>query len=145
MQSLDFLRHQAIENKLSQHQGTVDEAALVLWELVATQLAVLIGEGGFLPLYSRSIYLTRQRFSWLTAPPVAQVIRAGNQQRFDSLQASLQAQLQLENGGQALAGSTALFITFFDLLAGLIGEALTQGLLQAAWETDAPEKADKEI
>ena len=138
------VRHQAIENRVTQHPAAVDEASVELWELVAVRLTVLIGEGGFLPLYGRSVYLTRQRFFWL-APPTLSIKQTGSRQRFGSLKDSLYTQMQLENNGEALAGSTALFITFFDLLAGLIGETLTLNLLQTAWNTDVPEKADKEI
>ena len=144
MQSSEDIRHQAIENRVSQHPAAVDEASVELWELVAVRLTVLIGEGGFFPLYSRSVYLTRQRFLWL-APSTLSIKQTDRQQPFGSLKDSLYAQLQLESNGEALAGSTALFITFFDLLAGLIGEALTLNLLQAAWNNDVPEKADKEI
>jgi hypothetical protein len=45
---------------------------------------------------------------------------------------------------EALEAGTAFLVTFTDLLATLIGEALTTGLMNSAWPDRAPGLAAKE-
>ena len=127
------LRHELIEMVISQHPAAPDDAACLLWNAVAEHLVVLIGEEGFLSLYRRSIFLTRQHFVWLTLEGA----QTDRMQNFSALQNDLHRQLHSGKGRQALVASIALFCNFSDVLAGLIGEALTSGLLQAAWSAPA--------
>jgi len=139
MQNAAELRKQWIEKVVLQHPALVDVAATQLWEALAIRLVALIGEGGFLALYRRSVYITRSRFAWLALPAP----QAGRQQIFSALCSDLHTQLQSPQGSeQAPTASVALFHNFSDILAGLIGEAMTLDLLQAAWSVEsALEKA----
>lgn len=130
-------RRQIIEAVLVRDPQAVVQASIRLWERLAPELVSIIGEGGFRPLYARSVRLGCAQYPWL-APAAAAA--APGEARFAPLQALLQAQDQ----AQALQGSAALFNIFLDLLASLIGEVLTTHLLSAAWrqETSATPAKD---
>jgi hypothetical protein len=101
------------------------DAAINLWEQMATQIIAIVGEGGFNSLYVRSVFLTRSTFPWLAAgalPPQADQLFAG-------LKTSLEGQTQ----AQVVKASSLLLITFTDVLASLIGEQLTTRILRLAW------------
>ncbi len=104
------------------------DAAINLWEQMATQIIAIVGEGGFNSLYARSVFLTRSTFPWLAAgalPPQADQLFAG-------LKTSLEGQTQ----AQAVKASSLLLITFTDILASLIGEQLTTSILRLAWGSE---------
>ena len=88
METRDLLRHQIINSLLAQHTEKVADAAINLWEQMATQIISIVGEGGFDSLYARSVFLTRSTFPWIAAgalPPQAD-------QRFTGLKMSLEGQ-----------------------------------------------------
>lgn len=136
MQTTVHSRRQIIEAALARHPDAVAQASIRLWERLAPELVSIIGEGGFKPLYARSVRLSCAQYPWL-APAAA---AAPGEARFVQLQALLQARDQ----AQALQGSAALFNIFLDLLASLIGEVLTTHLLSSAWrqETSATPAKD---
>lgn len=125
MQTTVHSRRQIIEAALARHPEAVVQASIRLWERLVPELVSIIGEGGFKPLYARSVRLACAQYPWL-APAAA---AAPGEARFAQFQALLQAQDQT----QALQGSVALFNIFLDLLASLIGEVLTTHLLSSAW------------
>ena len=100
-------------------------AALVgPWLLLSEQLTPLIGESGFCALFGRAVRLSTVRFERLgscdSARPVA------------DLMMSLTRTLNEIGPGQAAQANDILLGTFTTLLGNLIGEALTQQLLQVA-------------
>ena len=113
------------------------QVTIRLWERLAPELISIIGEGGFKPLYARSVRLTSVRYPWLAHAAAS----AGDDGRFAPLQAHLQAQDLV----QASEGSMVLFNTFLDLLASLIGEALTTHLLQSAWSQEISNTPPKDF
>lgn len=125
MQNTVHSRRQLIQATLARHPEAVVQASILLWERLTPELVSIIGEGGFRPLYTRSVRLSCAHYPWL-APAAA---LAPGEARFAALQALLEAQDQ----AQALQGSAALFNIFLDLLASLIGEVLTTHLLSSAW------------
>lgn len=94
------------------------------WQQLAVQLRPLIGESGFCALYVRSARLAAQRFG--RSPPAL----AGKS--VDALLASLRAQFATIGHAEAVRANDATLHTFTQLLAGLIGEALTMQLLDSA-------------
>ena len=137
MEISDLLRHQIIKRLMAQPTGKVADAAINLWEPMATQIISIIGEDGFNSLYGRSVFQTRIIFPWLAAgalPPQTD-------QRFAGLKLSLEG----HTPEQASAANSLLLITFTDILASLIGEDLTIRILRSAWGDDASERLGKEF
>ena len=125
MATRDLLRHQIIKNLMAQPVGDVADAAIHLWEQMATQIITIVGEDGFNSLCARSQLLSKSSFPRLTAGPMA----LQTEHRFTGLKTSLEGQ----SPAQASEANTLLLITFTDILASLIGEQLTTYLLQLAW------------
>jgi hypothetical protein len=61
----------------------------------------------------------------------------------DQLLAQLRTCFETQAPVQASAANSLLLITFTDILASLIGEALTTSILRSAWEADASEQTAK--
>ena len=109
------------------------DAAIKLWEQMATQIISIVGEDGFNSLYTRSLFLNQTTFPWLAASQLA----PQTEQRFAELKASLEGQTP----AQASEANSLLLITFTDILASLIGEQLTTRILGLAWGTDISHSA----
>lgn len=136
MATSSLLRHQLIENLIAQHPEKVADAAINLWEQMATRIISIVGEGGFNSLYARSMFLSQPAFPWLAAG----VLSPRADFRFAELRTSLEAQAP----EQASAANRLLLITFTDILAALIGEQLTTRILRSAWGNDASDSITKE-
>lgn len=137
METSNLLRHQIITKRVAQTTEKVDDAAISLWAKMATQIILIVGEGGFNSLYARSIFLTQSTFPWLLSspqPPPAE-------HRFEELKLSLAGQTP-ERASEA---NKLLLITFTDILASLIGEQLTIRILRSAWGNDVQNQADKGV
>lgn len=131
------MRHQIIESLMVQHPEKVTDAAINLWEQMATQIISIVGEGGFNSLYARSVFLAQSTFPWLEAS----ALPPGADHRFAALKMCLEGQ----TSAQASAANTLLLITFTDIVASLIGEQLTTRILRLAWGGDASHGAGKEF
>jgi hypothetical protein len=125
METTDRPRRQLMQAALMGHPQAVVQNTIGLWERLAPELISIIGEGGFNPLYARSVRLACVQYPWL-----AQEARAfaGNKERF----AALHERLQAQDITQAGLASMALLNIFLDVLASLIGEGLTTHLLRLA-------------
>ena len=137
MATSELLRHQKISSLMAQHPEKIADAAIDLWEQMATQIISIVGEGGFNSLYMRSVFLARARFPWLT-------VAVPSPQR-DHLFAQLKTSLAGQTPEQASAANSLLLITFTDILASLIGEVLTTSILGSAWGNDISDTANKEF
>ncbi len=117
--------------------GNVVDAAIELWEQLATEIISIVGENGFNSLYSRSIFLTQSTFPWIAASSESLQI----DQRF--------ATLKMDFGRQTLAqaseANSLMLVTFTDILVSLIGEQLTTTILCSAWGHDASGGTSKEF
>lgn len=136
------LRHETIRRMLAQpaageDAGAIAEAAISAWHQMAHRLAPVIGGRGVEVLFSRALHLTSQAFPWLgtveghgevAAPPPARV----------------SACLASHEPAAAAAASLALLVTFTDLLATLIGDSLTDRLLDPVWLSAASPPSDAE-
>ncbi len=117
-------RHRMIERAVLRRSNTPAETSVLLWESLAAELMLIIGERGFDSLYARSLHRASTGFPWLaSAPPRAP------REAFSALAASLNARAPAE----ALAASAAFLNVFTDTLILLIGELLTNSLLRKAW------------
>ena len=132
-----MLRHQIIESLTASHPEKAADAAIVLWEQMATEIIAIIGVGGFNSLYARSLFLTQSSFPWLTGCDLS----SPADQRFTALKNCLEEQAP----GDALEANNRLLRTFTDILAALIGEALTSSILRSAWGDSAPGQDQQEV
>jgi len=137
MEPRDQLRRQLIERQMAQHTEQVADAAISLWERMATQIVSIVGEGGFNSLYARSVFLTQSTFPWLTAGSLS----SQTDHRFAELKMSFEGRTP----AQASEANSLLLITFTDILASLIGEQLTTSILRSAWGNDASDRPCKEF
>ncbi len=135
MENIGLTRHQIIENLLPQHTDNVADIAITQWELIATQIISIIGEGGFSALYLRSVHLAQTTFPWLPSNSLSLQTDA----RFAHLKTSLEGQAP----AQASAANSLLVITLTDILATLIGEGLIIRILHSAWDNDPSSRTDK--
>ena len=125
MTATDGPFRQIIETALTRHPGSMADATLHLWRKLAPELISIIGELGFVALYSRSISLAQVQHPW--------IMREGASLTSKELFAKLQQCLQAKDAMQAAQASLLLFTIFLDTLALLIGGALTEHLLFSAW------------
>ena len=98
------------------------------WRRISQHLCPLIGESGFCALFGRAIHVIGPDHAWL-APQ--HPCRAPEQ-----LFASLEERMALVDAERAAKANEALLRTFTELLAALIGERLTQRLLESVSATD---------
>jgi len=120
----DLLKQQIVKRRMAQSTEEVADAAINLWEQMATQIIFIVGEGGFNSIYARSVFLTQSTFPWLAADSLS----PQTDHRFAELKISLEGQTP----EQINAGNSLLLITFTDILASLIGEQLTSLILRSA-------------
>ncbi len=104
----------------------IADAVLAIWQEVDDALTPIIGPRGVAALYYRSLHLSGEAHPWLVIKHDI-VQPAVNPTIFTSILA------RQESTAAAAAGSAFLH-TFHDLLASLIGPALTERLLRAVWE-----------
>ncbi|MFZ6644810.1 hypothetical protein ACO0LO_03795 [Undibacterium sp. TJN25] len=136
MATNDDQRHRMIARAVTQRPDAVVDVTIHLWERLAAELILIIGDGGFESLYSRSLHLTSASFSWMANSPPAQAS--------DSRFAGLRTCLEGQDATAAGEASVALLATFIDILSALIGESLTSSILRSAWGDDALNAAAKE-
>jgi hypothetical protein len=136
METRDQLRHQLIEGLMAPHTENVADAAIDLWEQMATQIISIVGEDGFNSLYARSVFLAQPKFPWLAANSLSPQA----DQRF----AELKKHFEEQTPSQAREANSLLLLTFTGILAALIGELLTTRILRSAWGNDASYSTSKE-
>jgi hypothetical protein len=137
MATTDAQRHKMIRRAVLQRPEAVVEVTIELWERLAAELVLIIGEGGFQSLYARSIHLTCAPFPWIEQDSLSPQVDS----RFSGLKLCLEARTSAET----IEASTHLLATFIKILAELIGEPLTDSILRSAWGDDAMYLAAKEI
>jgi hypothetical protein len=137
MQTSKQIRHQTISKLSVQQNEKFVDAAIVLWQKMATEIISIVGVGGFNSLYTRSVFFAQVSFPFLSGCtlPAESVTNL----------ADLKKCLACQNSEQACAANTLLLITFTDILASIIGDQLTNNILQSAWGVDVPENSGKEL
>ena len=137
METRELPRHQIIMNLLAPQSGKVVDAAIEVWERMASQIISIVGDVGFDSLYTRSIFLAQSPFPWIADNSLPS--HTGH--RFQELKLSLQGQTP----AHAIAANGLLLITFTDILAALIGEQLTTSILRSVWDQGALDSGGKEL
>lgn len=101
------------------------EATVEVWIEIDRHLHPIIGHRGVAALFNRSLTLVAPTHPWL-APGLPAVAAAIDP-------AALRAALAQQSADNAGSGASALFHTFHDLLASLVGLSLTERLLLPVW------------
>lgn len=124
-----MLRRQVTDSLMALHpQGGVDDA-IQLWELLANHIVSIVGEDGFDSLYARSLFLAQPELPWdVTNQAVSKTTS-----RF----AELKSLLKKLTHAQVIKANKILLHTFLGILASLIGDELTIGILRSAWGNNA--------
>lgn len=135
------LRHQRIARAVLQQPDAaavagVPAVSALRWRQLARQLCPVIGDGGFMALYLRSLHVARNQYDWL---PQHEALPA------DAAFAQLEQALLPHDAATAASASTALLCTFIDTLILLIGELLTTSVLREAWGDDVENHAGTEL
>ncbi len=104
----------------------VAQAVGAVWHEIELALYPIIGLGGVLALFQRSVHVAAAEHPWLLAG-------LGRDQlaRFDAT--ALTALLARQDAAQALACGNTLLRTLDALLTSLIGASLTERLLHPVW------------
>ena len=105
--------------------GQIADAAVAVWDAIHRALSPVIGPRGSAALHHRTLHVARAAYPWL-AEPYETSTEPGD---FGALRATLAGQTAAE----AAAAHDSMLQTFLDLLTTLIGESLTERLLQAVW------------
>lgn len=122
MKATTEARHQLVRTTVASREGTPGEVAVELWSSFRARMSARIGEGGFNTMFIRTLLAARATAVTLPEPGQPRLW-------FSDLRTSLDALPQ----ARANEVSLLLFITFTDILAVLLGEAMTMGLLLSAW------------
>ena len=105
--------------------GQVADTIVGLWQEIDQALSPIVGHRGVAALYNRSLKLTAVAHPWLASASSGMLAAVDP--------SALKAALLQQTVAQAAAGGSALFETFRDLLASLVGTALTERLLRSVW------------
>ena len=130
------VRREALRETLARRAGyapttrSVADAALGIWQQMAARLEPVIGAGGVDVLFGRSLHLTGKAFPWLAT--------AGAKGNSAASLGSLKACFEARETQVATEAGVALLAGFTELLAGLIGESLTERLLGTVWMQPLP-------
>jgi len=107
----------------------VADTVVELWLQVDQTLHPIIGHRGVTALFNRSMKLTGTHYPWLLV---------GHEHLLATVDVeTLRATFAKQAGSEAAAGGSALFHTFHELLASLVGAALTNQLLGSVWARPA--------
>jgi hypothetical protein len=120
--------HAALSSRVGDDavRGGVSAAVVTTWQDIARALAPIVGQRGVAALYKRSLYLAADKYPWLTGA----FDGADTAMSLETLHGVIAGQDAVE----AAAAGSALFRTFGELLASLIGFSLAERLLADAWE-----------
>lgn len=95
------------------------------WQGIEAVLSPIVGQRGVAMLCKRSLFLIGPAHPWLTG------MHEGIQTTVDL--AALESAFAQQNSTEAAAAGGAFLQTFRDLLASLVGPALTEQLLRPVW------------
>jgi hypothetical protein len=105
----------------------VADASVAIWGAIDRSLSPVIGQRGSAALYRRSLHLAREDYPWLA------VVYESAAEGRDF--ADLHAALVQQTAEHAAAAHDHALQTMLDLLTELIGHALSERLLQSAWDS----------
>jgi hypothetical protein len=110
----------------------IADAIVATWQEIDAALTPIIGQRGVAALYRRSLYLTCAAHPWL----------AGTHEdaHTDMDLAALKSVFREQSSTHAAGGGNALFQTFYELLASLVGSSLTERLLRSVWANSSSDQ-----
>lgn len=119
--------HDTLAVRSGNRTGAAETAAAVaaLCEEIGQALAPIVGQGGVAALYKRSLFLAAHEH------PVLSDLHAEVQTAMDVSQ--LKARLTSLSDSDVARVGTALLLSFYALLASLVGSSLTERLLRSLW------------
>jgi hypothetical protein len=120
-------RHRMIEQAVRRLPSAHADGSILLWQSLAAELRVIIGDRGFESLYARSLFRAGAAYPWLEPHPPLAAAGAFKQ---------LGTRLHGRETAEAQAARAALLIIFTDTLILLIGDLLTNTILRTAWGDD---------
>lgn len=135
-------QQEAIRRTLAYYAGdiadasAIAEATLSIWHQVSARLLPVIGARGVDVLLNRSLYLTGT-----VSPLLAKSVDQGDRV---TVLANIKTRLAASQTNTAAEASYTLFTTFSELLISMIGESLTERLLDPVWSSPLP-ATEKEI
>lgn len=135
MPTTDQQRHRMIERAVRRRPDAQTDVNVELWDSLAAELGVLIGERGFSSLYIRSFYHASAAFPWMVRPIAQAAPDAFRRVEF---------RMSTSDPAEALAAHAALLNIFTDTLILLIGEGVTNNILRKAWGDDVVDNAGTE-
>lgn len=103
----------------------IADAVVSIWQQINVALSPIIGQGSVAVLYMRSVHIINSTHPWLES-------EHGELHTPMDLVA-LRARLVQQSNVEAATTGGALLRTFYELLASLIGPALTEQLLRSVW------------
>jgi len=103
----------------------IADTILTVWREIEEALSPIIGHRGVAALFNRSVKLVSATHPWL-AGCLGDALEAVDP-------TALKAALLQQPAADAAAGGAALFQSFHDLLASLVGAPLTNRLLRCVW------------
>ena len=105
--------------------GQLGDEAAATWCAIDGALSPIIGARGFAALYQRSLSLAQAEHPWL-APNQEVALQSGAHE-------TLRQVMALQAADEATVAASRLVQIFKDLIARLIGSALSERLLQPVW------------
>jgi hypothetical protein len=129
-------RRQVIRKKVAQSAGqasdanTIAAATVAQWRQISARLNPVLGSHGVDILFSRTLHLAGKSYPWLGV--------AGDRQLGAPSLDVIRARLGRQPAPVAAAASCEFLIIFTELLATLIGDSLTDRLLDPVWALAAP-------
>lgn len=105
--------------------GAAVDATLVLWRAADLDVSAVIGHRGTAAVLRRALVIMRRTHGWMPEPP--------DDADFDACVRNLCDAFAGQAPEERASGQRLLEATFHDLLASLVGAALTTQLLRAAW------------
>lgn len=125
-------RREAIKITLARRSGGVRDAHAVAeaftrtWRQVDSLLAPVIGTHGANVIFRRALYLTSKTFPWLASDEEYGDVAV--------LLASLQVRLESRCADDIAEACYLVMVCFTELLISLIGESLTDLVLDQVWD-----------
>ncbi len=116
------LNHRVGEGATASH---IADTVVVVCQDIEKSLTPVVGPGGVVALYQRSLHLAKTTHDWIDISSVVSTPHVD----FSPLRALLAQQTE----EAALAGGTEVLETFTRLLISLIGFSLSEQLLGAVW------------
>lgn len=125
MVSINEHRHLTLEKTILLHPENTVNTSIELWERLVRPLLPLIGKLNFECLFSRSLHVTGLRYPWIVPRPPLHASSVAY--------ADLRTCLSGDGGEETGLASLSLLNAFIDILVLLLGERVTQHVLDLAW------------